>query len=156
MLIERGDVIAIDEPHVIARAYNELNFGRLVHTPKWRPAATVTSTDVRDRRRLVRAEAGERVAQVAQGEPICASSCAVRFLQPVDGPVFGVTLRNEVGHTIFATTTEWAGTPTAAVRVPETRCTRGDRRFRTFRAVQLQADAVDRAGRLGCQRPGPP
>ncbi len=31
MLIERGDVLKIGEPHAISRAYNELNFGRLVH-----------------------------------------------------------------------------------------------------------------------------
>src|SRR5918992_1284275 len=32
MLIERGRIQSVGEPHAIARAYNELNFGRLVHT----------------------------------------------------------------------------------------------------------------------------
>src|SRR5206468_1488031 len=31
MLLERGKVIQIGDPHEVARAYNELNFGRLVH-----------------------------------------------------------------------------------------------------------------------------
>src|SRR6476660_3134652 len=32
MLIERGKVLTIGDPHEVARAYNELNFGRLVHS----------------------------------------------------------------------------------------------------------------------------
>uniref|UniRef100_UPI0035631624 Wzt carbohydrate-binding domain-containing protein n=1 Tax=Paraconexibacter sp. TaxID=2949640 RepID=UPI0035631624 len=104
MLIERGDVIDINEPHVIARAYNELNFGRLVHDE-------VETGRYGDRTMCEIADAwfesptGERIAQVAHGEPVRAAVRA-RFFQPVENPVFGVTLRNELGHTIFATTTE--------------------------------------------------
>src|SRR3954470_11206431 len=31
MLLERGEMLEIGEPRAIARAYNELNFGRLPH-----------------------------------------------------------------------------------------------------------------------------
>jgi hypothetical protein len=35
----------------------------------------------------------------------------VRFHADVEDPVFGLSLRNEIGHTIFNWTTEWAETP---------------------------------------------
>ena len=76
MLIERGEIIALGEPHAIARAYNELNFGRLVHDdvetrPLRRPGG------VRDRGRVVRDAAASAITAIAQGEPLDDRACEV-------------------------------------------------------------------------------
>jgi ABC-type polysaccharide/polyol phosphate transport system ATPase subunit len=109
MLIERGNVLEIAEPRKIARAYNELNFGRLLHD----------DPDTGDEHRggdQVKAEIteawfeheGQRVKQLAQGERLTIA-VAMRFHAEVAHPIVGITLRNEMGHTIFVTTTEWSG-----------------------------------------------
>jgi ABC-type polysaccharide/polyol phosphate transport system ATPase subunit len=108
MLLERGDVLQIGEPHEIARAYNELNFGRLVHEAPSEEARygdhqACEITDgwfERD---------GERIGESPQLEPLT-MAYHVRFHVDVDEPVFGLSLRNEIGHTIFNWTTEWADT----------------------------------------------
>ncbi len=112
MLIERGNIVMIDEPHQIARAYNEMNFGRLVHTTD---ADDEEGGRYGDRSACEIVDAwfelrGERISQVAHGEPLEIVT-RVRFTDTVEEPVFGVTVRNELGHTIFATTTEMANTP---------------------------------------------
>ncbi|WCB96575.1 ABC transporter [Baekduia alba] len=111
MLLERGDVLQIGEPHEISRAYNELNFGRLVHDAPSEEARygdhqACEITDgwfERD---------GERIGESPQLEPLT-MAFKVRFHADVDDPVFGLSLRNEIGHTIFNWTTEWAETPPA-------------------------------------------
>jgi hypothetical protein len=45
------------------------------------------------------------VAAIAAGEPIRACM-EVKFTERVQDPIFGFTLRNEVGSTVFATTTD--------------------------------------------------
>jgi ABC-type polysaccharide/polyol phosphate transport system ATPase subunit len=105
LLIERGRVQSIGEPHVIARAYNELNFGRLVHTGGEagrygdQAAAEIVAC-------WFEAAGGDRVTAVAQGEPL-AVCMDVRFHQALEDPIFAVSLRNEPRHTVFATSTRW-------------------------------------------------
>ena len=69
MLIDRGDVLELGEPHEIALAYNELNFGRLVTTSADgagrygdHAAAEINDAWFED-------DAGERITELAQGEP---------------------------------------------------------------------------------------
>lgn len=100
MLIERGDVVSIGEPHAIARAYNELNFGRLVHE-------TVEESRTGDQGAAEIVEAwfesgGERVQALAQGEQL-ELAMTVRFHAAITDPIFAFTLRNEMGHTVFVT-----------------------------------------------------
>jgi len=109
ILIERGKELELGDPSDIGRAYNELNFGRLVHS---------VPEDGRygDHQACEIIEAwfeqdGERVTEAAQGERL-GLAFRVRFHQPVEEPVFGFSLRNDVGHTVFVTTTEWQTTPT--------------------------------------------
>ncbi len=108
MLVERGEVLEIGAPRAIARAYNELNFGRLLHDDD-------TSDDQRygDQGTAAITEAwfehdGERVKQLRQGQRL-QIAVAVRFHAAVDSPIVGVTLRNEMGHTYFVGSTEWNG-----------------------------------------------
>jgi len=102
MLLERGDIVSIGEPHAIARAYNELNFGRLLHE-------SVEETRSGDQRSAEIVEAwfesdGERIKALGQGAEL-ELAMSVRFHETVEDPVFAFSLRNELGHTVFVTST---------------------------------------------------
>ncbi|WP_445148466.1 ABC transporter ATP-binding protein [Baekduia sp. Peel2402] len=110
MLIERGAVLEIGEPREIARAYNELNFGRLVHEASGEDDEHHRLGD-QGLAEIVEAwfeHDGERVKQIAQGQQLTIA-VTVRFHAEVAHPIIGVTLRNEMGHTFFVSTTEWQG-----------------------------------------------
>ncbi len=106
MLVERGDVLEIGNPRAIARAYNELNFGRLLH-----------EGDDEDRfgdqgtAEIVEAwfeHGGQRVKQLAQGTPMDVL-VSVRFHADTESPIVGITLRNEMGHSYFVASTDFGG-----------------------------------------------
>ena len=106
LLLERGRVQMVGEPHRIALAYNELNFGRLVHDEA--EGERVGDTQACE---IVAAWfecRGERVTAIAQGDPLTIVVQAL-FHEELEDPVFGAALRNEAGHTIFSTSTEWLG-----------------------------------------------
>ena len=115
MLIERGQVIDVGDPHVIARAYNEINFGRLVHDSPGGPRYG-DRTAGRDHRGWFETADGERTRR-SRRESSSGSSIEVRFHATLDEPIFGLTLRNEVGHTIFATRTDYRGVATGSYAV---------------------------------------
>jgi ABC-type polysaccharide/polyol phosphate transport system ATPase subunit len=109
ILIERGDVLELGDPHDIGRAYNELNFGRLVHeVPE---GGRYGDHQVCEITEAWFDHDGERITEAAQGERL-GMAFRVRFHARVEEPVFGFSLRNDVGHTIFSTTTEWQTTST--------------------------------------------
>ena len=106
MLIERGEVLEISGPRQIARAYNELNFGRLLHD-------SVDDSRYGDQvvAEIVEAwfeHGGERIKQIEQGKRM-EIAVSIRFHGPIDSPIVGVTLRNDMGHTFFVGSTEFAG-----------------------------------------------
>ncbi len=108
MLIERGDVLEIGEPRRIARRYNELNFGGLVHTATEEgrygdhAAAEILDAWFED-------DAGARITEQAQGEPV--TMCMeVSFHTALDDPMFAFNVINEPRHTVFATSTDVAAT----------------------------------------------
>ena len=103
MLLERGRIVAVDEPHAIARAYNELNFGRVapgVAQERFgdQEAAEIKAAWFED-------GAGEQVTAHPQGERL-RLCMEVAFHAPVEHPLFLLHLRNETRHTIFATSTD--------------------------------------------------
>ena len=92
--------MSIGEPRAIARAYNELNFGRLTHEG-------VEESRTGDQRAAEIVEAwfesgGERITALAQGERF-ELAMRVRFHAPISDPIFGFALRNDIGHTVFVT-----------------------------------------------------
>src|SRR5205807_4529054 len=102
MLLERGRILDTGDPAAIARKYRQVNFGHLVHdTPVQASdgarAARITGAWFED-------PSGERIASAAHGDP-CVACIEVRFEQPLEHPVFGITIRNDAGSTVFATTT---------------------------------------------------
>ncbi len=112
MLIERGRIQSVDAPHAIARAYNELNFGRLVQ--KTESGARAGDHAVAEILSCwFENAAGERVTAIAQGEAV-AVCMDVRFHDAIDEPIFAVSLRNSPRHTVFATSTRWTGEATGA------------------------------------------
>ncbi len=107
MLIERGNVLSIGHPHEIGLLYNQVNFGGLVHDAPAREAAQRPVEITTCRFEVV----GEPVSDLPHGETFDIAFDLV-FNERTENPIFGVTLRNEAGQTVFATTTQW--------RVPQT------------------------------------
>jgi ABC-type polysaccharide/polyol phosphate transport system ATPase subunit len=102
MLLERGEVLALGEPHAIARAYNELNFGRLVHElEEGDRSGDQVKAEIIDAWFESR---GERVAALGQPDPLDLVM-EVRFHETQADPIFAFALRNELGHTVFVTST---------------------------------------------------
>jgi ABC-type polysaccharide/polyol phosphate transport system ATPase subunit len=105
MLLERGKMLKIGEPSGIARSYREINFGRLVHEAPtdYRPESSGTP-DAQIVAAWFEDANGERITAAAHGDP-CVACLEVRFNAPLANPIFGITLRNDTGSTVFATTT---------------------------------------------------
>ena len=106
MLVERGEVLEIGGPRAIARAYNELNFGRLLHD-----GADDQRFGDQGVAEIVEAwfeHDGQRVKQLERGQRM-EIAVSVRFHGEVDSPIVGATLRNEIGHTYFVASTEFQG-----------------------------------------------
>jgi ABC-type polysaccharide/polyol phosphate transport system ATPase subunit len=101
MLIERGKILAMGEPHEIGLMYNQVNFGALVHDAPEREAS-LRPVEIRTCRVEV---AGEPVSELPHGETFEIAFEAL-FNERVENPVFGVSLRNEASQTVFATTTQ--------------------------------------------------
>jgi ABC-type polysaccharide/polyol phosphate transport system ATPase subunit len=117
MLLDHGRVQSIGDPQGIARAYNELNFGRLVHAhvdgDRYGDQAVAEILDC-----WFEDVHGERVTAVPQGEPL-AVCMDVRFRAPIDDPIFAISLRNEPRHTVFATSTRWTDQATGQFRADD-------------------------------------
>jgi ABC-type polysaccharide/polyol phosphate transport system ATPase subunit len=123
ILLEKGKMVEIGDPTAIARRYNELNFGRTVHQ-----LAESDAEDGEERFGDQTAEIvdgwfedlqGERIVEAPHGVPFRAAIEA-RFHGDIEDPIFGFTLRNDVGATIFATTTDLTHGPTGSFRAGET------------------------------------
>ena len=117
MLLERGEVVHIGEPHAVAREYNQLNFGRIAHV------------DVEGDRR------GDRSAEIVHAwfEDVnyarqtafavghfCHVCVEVRFHEEMTDPIFAWALRNEAGLTVFATSSRFDHRETGTFAAGET------------------------------------
>jgi ABC-type polysaccharide/polyol phosphate transport system ATPase subunit len=148
MLLDKGKMVAIGEPASIARRYNELNFGRTIHELSEDRTEDETRAAYRDAD-IVDAwfedSAGARVAGIGHREE-CFACVEVRFNADLDDPIFGVTLRNDVGATVFATTTAFEHGPTGHFESGETVVVR--LRFETWltRTSYTVTPSVARAG----------
>jgi ABC-type polysaccharide/polyol phosphate transport system ATPase subunit len=102
MLLERGKMVMLDEPHTVARAYNELNFGRLVETGGQQGDRYGDQRSAEIKEAWFETAAGERVTSLEQGEAL-RMCMAVAFHTAVEDPLFSFHLRNEARHVVFAT-----------------------------------------------------
>jgi ABC-type polysaccharide/polyol phosphate transport system ATPase subunit len=108
MLLEGGRVVDIAEPASIARQYNQHNFQR-VHeeaAASSSPPETTHSDSVAEvLNAWFESPAGEIAVTADQGEQ-CSVRMEVRFLTDVENPIFAITLLNETGHPVFATSSD--------------------------------------------------
>jgi len=107
MLLERGRMIMMGEPATVARRYNELNFGKTIHEASEQVAGQEQASEHRDAFIVdgwFEDTDGTRIPAIAHRE-WCTACVEVHFNAPLDDPIFGMTLRNDVGATVFATTT---------------------------------------------------
>jgi ABC-type polysaccharide/polyol phosphate transport system ATPase subunit len=105
MLLERGRVMSVGDPHEIGLLYNQVNFGDPVHK---RPAEGALGTGRPVEVRACWFEVGgEPAIDLPHGERLEIVT-EIAFNAEIEDPVFGLSLRNDVGHTIFATTSQWA------------------------------------------------
>jgi ABC-type polysaccharide/polyol phosphate transport system ATPase subunit len=114
LLLEKGKMVAIGDPADVAHRYNALNFGRTVHELSDDRSNEDRRADYRDADitdAWFEDASGARIASIPDREAI-AVGVQVRFNAALDDPSFGVTIRNNAGATVFATTTEWTYGPT--------------------------------------------
>jgi ABC-type polysaccharide/polyol phosphate transport system ATPase subunit len=103
LLLERGDLITIGEPHEVTAKYVELNFPQQRQDAPGDEArygdgqASILDAWMEDRH-------GRRTRTLGQGEP-CVFRMHVRFHQEVLDPIFGVAFEDDQHHPIFATNT---------------------------------------------------
>jgi ABC-2 type transport system ATP-binding protein len=100
MLLERGTVMSIGAPDEVAQLYNEVNFGRL--DDDGAPAGDPDQS-VRIGRVWCEDELGDRL-EVAAYRQTCRACMEVEFRRPVAFPIFTMTFRNDMRHTIFRAT----------------------------------------------------
>jgi ABC-type polysaccharide/polyol phosphate transport system ATPase subunit len=145
MLLERGRVLSIGDPHEIGLLYNQVNFGELVHDA---PAEDVTQRPAEITTCRVQV-AGQPVSDVPHGETF-ELAFETLFNERIENPVFGVSLRNEAGQTVFATTTQWSQPETGAFEAGETVTARvrldawfGPGRYRVSPSVARRGSGAD-------------
>jgi ABC-type polysaccharide/polyol phosphate transport system ATPase subunit len=106
MLIEQGQVVDIGSPSSIARQYNDLNFRRVREIARddggpeilrRSPVAQISSA-------VFESSTGEVLVSAGQGDPLCVRM-DVKFHAATLDPIFAMSLTNESGQTVFATST---------------------------------------------------
>jgi ABC-type polysaccharide/polyol phosphate transport system ATPase subunit len=110
MLLERGDMVMIDEPHRVSSRYIELNFPPKRETARQEEdrygdgAATILDAWFED-------EHGQRARTLRQGRP-CTFRMHVRVESELVDPIFGVTFENDQHHPVFGSNTTLDREPT--------------------------------------------
>ncbi len=93
LLLERGQMVHLGEPHEVADRYLEINFGRSGQTQQ-ESGERVGDGDARVLEVWLEDEDGRRPASVAQGQRITLNAL-VRFSVEVEDPVASVYILNE-------------------------------------------------------------
>jgi ABC-type polysaccharide/polyol phosphate transport system ATPase subunit len=117
MLIERGKPVDIADPASIARQYHELNFRsvRKEAVEQGGPEVLRRAPVAEILGAWFETPSGETLHTVAQGDPLQIRT-AFRFHEDVQDPIFSIALRNDLGHTVFATGTQLGHGPTGRFR----------------------------------------
>ncbi len=115
LLLERGEVVAVDEPRSVADRYLELNFeGTDVgHDERGAPRAGDGTARVQDA--WMEDEHGVRQAVLPQGRP-CSFHATVLFEQPLDDPVFAVAFVNQQRQNVFVASSAFRDRPSGSFR----------------------------------------
>ena len=109
LLLERGRMVALDAPEIIARAYNRQNFARTTATDA--VAEVKAGLPATVERAWFETADGTHSDYVAQDDLL--SICVeVAFHETVEQPVLSLHLRNAARQVVFATSTWQHGVPT--------------------------------------------
>ncbi len=114
LLLDRGRVVSVGDPGPVARAYEDLNRGRLDDAPASHTgdgAAAIEEV-------WVEAADGARAESVKHGAP-CGVVMRVAFRERVELPQFGVVISDEWHRPVFAATTAWRHRDTGAFEAGE-------------------------------------
>jgi hypothetical protein len=136
MLLERGRLVQLGDPATVSRSYYELAFGRTVHELADEEQAR-GPRPVEIQAAWFEDPEGTHIESVAHGDPCCLAM-EVSFHESLENPIFGVTLRNELGHTVFATTSALEHGPTGRFSAGENVVVR--LRFEGNDALDLRED----------------
>ena len=112
MLLERGRVVEVGDPDTVSNRYLEINFSELArddaaHEREPASLERMGDGDAEILEAWFEDEAGGRAATVPSGGR-CAFAARVRFVRPVEDPLFGVVLQNDQRDTILAASTLWS------------------------------------------------
>lgn len=111
-LIDDGELIVVGEPKVVAREYLKRNFERMQSSQtgddnRWGDgAASIESCVLED-------DNGAAVERAGQGDWVNAR-IRVKFNEPMDRPIFGLSVLDDRGENIFLTNTDWSEIDTQA------------------------------------------
>jgi ABC-type polysaccharide/polyol phosphate transport system ATPase subunit len=112
ILLERGRVVAVGDPDTVANRYLEMNFSEAArddaeHQRDLGSTERMGDGDAEIVEAWFETAGGERVTVLpAGGRAVFAAR--VRFVAPVEDPLFGVVLQNERRETILAASTLWS------------------------------------------------
>ena len=146
MLLERGKVLSIGDPHDIGLLYNQGNFGQVSPQGAEADASRRRPAEITECRVEVD---GVSVNQVAHGESFEIAFDAL-FNERVENPMFGVALRSDAGHGVLATSTQWSIPKTGVFEPGETVTVRlhldawfGPARYQVNVSVARQGSGAD-------------
>jgi ABC-type polysaccharide/polyol phosphate transport system ATPase subunit len=111
MLLERGEMLVIDEPERVTDYYIKVNF------PHESLAASVSGEGEASEQSAVIVESwfeeeqGTRHEYLPQGRP-CSFRALVRFNRDVEDPAFALMIRDDENRNIFGTSTIWTNEKT--------------------------------------------
>jgi ABC-type polysaccharide/polyol phosphate transport system ATPase subunit len=112
MLLERGRVVEVGDPDTVGNRYLEINFSErarddAAHEREPASLERMGDGDAEILEAWFEDDAGERAATMSSGGR-CTFAARVRFVRPVDDPLFGVVLQNDRRDTILAASTLWS------------------------------------------------
>jgi ABC-type polysaccharide/polyol phosphate transport system ATPase subunit len=102
MLLERGKALSVGDPHEIGVLYNQVNFRELQDQPMEGLVPSRREVEITGCRIEV---GGEPVGDVPHGESF-ELAYEARFNEQIENPIFGVSLRNDVGQWVLVASTQ--------------------------------------------------
>jgi ABC-type polysaccharide/polyol phosphate transport system ATPase subunit len=123
MLLERGSMVEIGDPTAVAGKYAEINFGKVEEdaavggpgAPRVRIMRSWCLPASDDR--AAPSETISDTIAVPPGVP-CVAGMEVELIDAIEDPIFEMTFRNDLRHTIYVATSETSG-PTGSFRAGE-------------------------------------
>lgn len=101
LLLERGTVVDVGEPHTVAQEYLQVNFSQETEKKPDADADRFGDGGASIEEAWFEDQHGARVSVLPSGEP-CAFAARVRFERPEEDPLFGVVLQNSQRVTAMA------------------------------------------------------